>query len=407
LGLIVQKYGGTSVGTAERIKAVAQRIARSKLEGSRVVAVVSAMGDTTDDLIALAKQIHDDPEDRELDLLLSTGEVVSCALVSMALHALDEEAVALTGAQAGIVTERAHRRAQILSIDPHRIERELERGRIVVVAGFQGMTEDMDVTTLGRGASDITAVALAAALKADLCELYKDVDGIMTADPRMATRARLIDEIDHEEMLELAQQGAGVIHPRSVELAAVYGVPLVVRSSFNDNPGTLIHGGVKVELRNKVRGIAHDTDVAKVTLQGVADRPGISAALFEPLAEAGVSVDVIVQNSSAGGVTDLSFTVARGDLARTTRIVEPVAREIGAEQVVSADGFAKVSIVGTGMQHSPGYAARMFRALADRKINIEMITTSEIRITCIIDASQVKEAVGALHDAFQLDRADL
>jgi aspartate kinase len=407
LGLIVQKYGGTSVGTAERIKAVAQRICRSKREGSRVVAVVSAMGDTTDDLIELAKQVNADPEDRELDLLLSTGEVVSCALVSMALHALDQEAVALTGAQAGIKTERAHRRAQILSIDPHRIERELERGRIVVVAGFQGTTEDMDVTTLGRGASDITAVALAAALKADLCELYKDVDGIMTADPRLAARARLIDEIDHEEMLELAQQGAGVIHPRSVELAAVYGVPLVVRSSFNDNPGTLIHGGVKVELRNKVRGIAHDTDVAKVTLQGVADRPGISAALFEPLAEAGVSVDVIVQNASAGGVTDLSFTVARGDLARTTRIVEPVAREIGAEEVVSADGFAKVSIVGTGMQHSPGYAARMFRALADRKINIEMITTSEIRITCIIDARQVKEAVGALHDAFQLDRADL
>jgi aspartate kinase len=407
LGLIVQKYGGTSVGTAERIKAVAERITRSKREGNRVVAVVSAMGDTTDELIELAKQVHADPEDRELDLLLSTGEVVSCALMSMALHALDQEAVALTGAQAGIVTERAHRRAQILAIEPQRIERELARGRIVVVAGFQGMTEDMDVTTLGRGASDITAVALAAALKADLCELYKDVDGIMTADPRLAPRARLIDEIDHEEMLELAQQGAGVIHPRSVELAAVYGVPLVVRSSFNDNPGTLIHGGVKMELRNKVRGIAHETDVAKVTLQGVADRPGISAALFEPLAEAGVSVDVIVQNASAHGVTDLSFTVARGDLARTTRIVEPVAREIGADKVVSADGFAKVSIVGTGMQHSPGYASRMFRALADRRINIEMITTSEIRITCIIDVSQVKEAVGALHDAFRLEQADL
>ena len=404
MGLVVQKYGGTSVGTAERIKAVAQRIARTKGEGNRVVAVVSAMGDTTDELIELAKQVNADPDDRELDLLLSTGEVVSCALVSMALHAAGEDAVALTGAQAGIRTERAHRRAQILSIEPERIERELARGRIVVVAGFQGMTEEMDVTTLGRGASDITAVALAAAMKAELCELYKDVDGIMTADPRLVPKARLLDEIDHEEMLELAQQGAGVIHPRSVELAAVYGVPLVVRSSFNDAAGTLIHGGVKMELRNKVRGIAHDTDVAKVTLQGVADRPGISAALFEPLAQAGVSVDVIVQNASDHGLTDLTFTVARGDMARTARIVEPLAREIGAKEVVSSDGWAKVSIVGTGMQHSPGYAARMFRALADHGINIEMITTSEIRITCIVKAEQTKEAVAALHDAFQLEQ---
>lgn len=407
MGLIVQKYGGTSVGTAERIQAVAQRIVRTRGDANTVVAVVSAMGDTTDDLLALAHQINPDPEGRELDLLLSTGEVVSCALMSMALHAIGQDAVALTGAQAGITTEKAHRRAQILSIDPHRIERELARGRVVVVAGFQGQTEEMDVTTLGRGASDITAVALAAALKADLCELYKDVDGIMTADPRVAPKARLIDEIDHEEMLELAQQGAGVVHPRSVELAAHYGVPLVVRSSFNDNPGTLIHGGVTMELRNKVRGIAHDTDVAKVTLQGVADRPGISAALFEPLADAGISVDVILQNASAHGVTDLSFTVARGDLARTTRIVEPVAREIGAETVSSSEGWSKLSIVGTGMQHAPGYAARMFRALADRAINIEMITTSEIRITCIIDSRRTAEAVEALHDAFRLDRAEL
>ncbi len=406
MGLVVQKYGGTSVGTAERIKSVAARIQRTRRTQNRVVAVVSAMGDTTDELIALAQQINPDPADRELDLLLSTGEVVSCALVSMALHAIGEPAVALTGAQAGIRTERSHRRAQILSIDVHRIQRELDRGKIVVVAGFQGMTEEMDVTTLGRGASDITAVALAAALKADLCELYKDVDGVMTADPRLAPKARLLDEIDHEEMLELAQQGAGVVHPRSVELAAVYGVPLVVRSSFNEGAGTLIHGGVKMELRNKVRGIAHDTDVAKVTLQGVADRPGISAALFEPLANAGISVDVIVQNASDHGLTDLTFTVARGDLARTVRIVEPLARDIGAKKVVSSDGWAKVSIVGTGMQHSPGYAARMFRALADKGINIEMITTSEIRITCIVDAARVGDAVAALHEAFQLDRAE-
>jgi aspartate kinase len=405
MGLVVQKFGGSSLATVDLIKSVAKRIRRAHAD-NRLVVVVSAMGDTTDELIELARQVHPDPEPRELDLLQSTGEVVSAALMSMALHAIGQEAVALTGAQAGIRTERAHMRAQILSIDASRIERELREGRVVIVAGFQGMTEELDVTTFGRGGSDTTAVALAAQLKADLCEFYKDVDGILTADPRLAPRARLLDEIDYEEMLELAQQGARVLHPRAVELAEVFGVPLVVRSSFNDQPGTLIHGGVKMELRNKVRGIAHDTDVAKVTLQGVADRPGISAALFEPLAEAGISVDVIVQNASDHGLTDLTFTVARGDLTKTTRIVEPLAKQIGAQEVVSSDGWAKVSIVGTGMQHSPGYAARMFRALADHKINIEMITTSEIRITCIVEADKCKEAVAALHDAFQLDRAE-
>jgi aspartate kinase len=405
MGLVVQKFGGSSLATVDLIKSVAKRIQRAHAD-SRLVVVVSAMGDTTDDLIDLAKQVHPEPEPRELDLLQSTGEIVSAALMSMALHALGEEAVALTGAQAGIRTERAHMRAQILSIDASRIERELKAGRVVIVAGFQGMTEELEVTTFGRGGSDTTAVALAAQLKADLCEFYKDVDGVLTADPRLAPKARLLDEIDYEEMLELAQQGARVLHPRAVELAEVFGVPLVVRSSFNEQPGTLIHGGVKMELRNKVRGIAHDTDVAKVTLQGVADRPGISAALFEPLAEAGISVDVIVQNASDHGLTDLTFTVARGDLARTARIVEPLAREIGAKEVVSSDGWAKVSIVGTGMQHSPGYASRMFRTLADHKINIEMITTSEIRITCIVSADKTKAAVAALHDAFQLDRAE-
>ncbi|TAK23262.1 MAG: aspartate kinase [Chloroflexota bacterium] len=407
MGLIVQKYGGTSVAGAERIKSVAKRIARSRGESNRVVAVVSAMGDKTDDLIALAHQIASEPDDREMDLLLSTGEIESCALVTMALHAIGEPAIALTGAQAGIKTERAHRRAQIRSIDPYRINRELDRGRIVVIAGFQGITDDMDVTTMGRGASDLTAVALAAAMKADLCELYKDVDGIMTADPNLVSNARLLEEIDYEEMLELAQQGARVLAPRAVELAAVFHVPLVVRSSFNENPGTLIHEGVKMELRNKVRGIAHDSDVAKVTIQGVEDRPGISAALFEPLADAGISVDVIVQNASSQNVTDLSFTVGKGDLARTVRLVESLAERIGAARVSASEGWAKVSIVGTGMQHSPGYAARMFRALADKQINIEMITTSEIRITCIIDSARTADAVRALHETFRLDKAEL
>ena len=407
MGMIVQKYGGTSVANPERIRAVAGRIARSRGEANRVVAVVSAMGDTTDDLIELAHQLDPEPEERALDLLLSTGEIQSCALVSMALHAGGAEAIALTGPQAGIRTDRRHFGARILAIEPDRIVRELDRGRIVIVAGFQGATEEMDITTLGRGASDLTAVALAAALKADLCELYKDVDGVMTADPRLAPNARLLDEIDYEEMLEMAQQGARVLAPRAVELAEVYRVPIVVRSSFNEGPGTLIHEGVTMELRNKVRAIAHDTDLAKVTVQGVADRPGISAALFEPLAEAGVSVDVIVQNASSHNVTDLSFTVTRGDLARTVRIVEPVAQQIGAQQVLSSEGWAKVSVVGTGMQNAPGYAARMFRALADKKINIEMITTSEIRITCIVEQGRLAEAVAALHEAFRLDRAEL
>ena len=403
MGLIVQKYGGTSVANAERIRNVAGRIARSRGEANRVVAVVAAMGDTTDELIELAKQLNPEPEERALDLLLSTGEIQSCALVSMALHALGADACALTGAQAGILTDSNHFGARILSIEPDRINRELDRGRVVIVAGFQGTTDEMDITTLGRGASDLTAVALAAAMKADLCELYKDVDGVMTADPRLAPKARLLDEIDYEEMLELAQQGARVLAPRAVEMAEVYKVPIVVRSSFNESAGTLIHEGVKMELRNKVRAIAHDTDVAKVTLQGVADRPGISAALFEPLAAAGVSVDVIVQNASSHSLTDLTFTVAKGDLARTVRIVEPVAKQVGAQQVLSSDGWAKVSIVGTGMQHSPGYAARMFRALADHGINIEMITTSEIRITCIVEGPKVGDAVAALHDAFRLE----
>lgn len=405
--ILVQKYGGSSLASADRIRAVAQRVVASRESGRPIVVVVSAMGDTTDDLIELAQQLAEEPDDRELDLLLSTGETISCTLMAMTLRHMGYEAISLTGAQAGIRTDSSYRRARIVAVDPSRIHRELAAGRIIVVAGFQGMTEEFDVTTLGRGGSDTTAVAMAAILGATRCEIYTDVDGVYTADPRIEPRARKLAEISYEEMLELAQQGARVMHPRAVELGSVYGVPIVVRSSFNQNPGTLIHGEAAMEVRNKVRGIAHDTDVAKVTVVGVPDRPGIAASLFRPLADANISVDVIVQNASIQGTTDLSFTVARGDLNRTLRLVQPLSSELQATDIVSSTDLAKVSVVGTGMQHAPGYAARMFRALADRAVNINMITTSEIRITCLIDAKQVSDAVQALHEAFQLDKADL
>ena len=406
MALIVQKYGGTSVGDAERIRHVARRITARRAQGDHLVVVVSAMGDTTDRLLELARSVAERPEDRELDVLLSTGEVVSSTLVAMALRELGTPAISLTGAQAGIRTDRRYSRARILNVDPQRILREIEGGKVVIVAGFQGMTEEMDITTLGRGGSDTTAVALAAALRAERCEIYTDVDGIYTTDPRIEPNARKLRDISYEEMLELASQGARVMHPRAVELGEVYRLPILVASSFREAPGTLIHGGVSMEQRNKVRGIAHDTDVAKITVRGVPDRPGIAAAIFEPLAEHGISVDTIVQNASLEGLTDLTFTVSRGDLAKAMEFVEPVAREIGAAGCVADGTLGKVSVVGTGMQSAPGYAARMFRALFEAGINIEMISTSEIRITCIIKGEQVADAVRALHKAFQLERAE-
>jgi aspartate kinase len=407
MGILVQKYGGSSLASAERIRAVANRIVASREDARPVVVVVSAMGDTTDDLINLAYQLADEPDNRELDLLLSTGETISCTLMAMTLRHLGHDAISLTGAQAGIKTEAIHSKARIVAVDPSRLHRELAAGRIVVVAGFQGINEEFDITTLGRGGSDTTAVAMAAILNADLCEIYTDVDGVYTADPRVAPRARKLDEISYEEMLELAQHGARVMHSRAVELGSEYGVPILVRSSFNREPGTLIHGGAAMELNNKVRGIAHDKDVAKITVVGVPDRPGIAAALFQPLSVANISVDVIVQNTSIHGKTDMSFTVSRGDLTPALRLVQGVATGMEAAEVVSSNELAKVSVVGTGMQHHPGYAARMFSALAEQEINIDMITTSEIRITCLIHQSQVSRAVQSLHAAFQLDRAEL
>lgn len=405
MALIVQKYGGTSVADAERIRNVARRIAQAKDKGDRVVVVVSAMGDTTDELIKLAYQITDQPSERELDVLLSTGEIVSSTLLAMALHRMGYQAISLTGAQAGIWTDATYSRARILRIEAKRVVEELEKGNIVIVAGFQGITEEMDITTLGRGGSDTTAVALAASLGAEICQIYTDVDGVYTADPRLIPEAQKLTEIGYEEMLELASYGAKVVHPRAVELGELFNIPILVASSFTQNPGTLIHGGVSMEVRNKVRGIAYDLDVAKVTVVGVPDRPGIAAAIFQPLANAGISVDTIIQNASIEDITDLTFTVAKNQLAQAMSLVEPIAKSIGARQCVSDSRLGKVSIVGTGMQNTPGYAARMFDALSKENINIQLITTSEIRITCIIDETRVKDAVRALHRAFELDVA--
>ncbi len=409
MDLIVQKYGGSSLTNAEKIKNVASRIARAKDAGNRIVAVVSAMGDTTDELIGLASEVSDSPDRRELDVLLSTGELRSCALVAMTLISMGYKAISLSGAQAGIRTDDQFGMAKIAALDPQRIADELNKSKIVVVAGFQGITPGMDTTTLGRGASDLTAIALAAGLGASRCEVYTDVEGIYTADPRLVPKAVKLSEISFEEMLELASYGAKM-NPRSIELGMVYDTPILVASSFSDASGTLIHGDADMnrnvgEIRNRVSGIATDTNVAKVTVQGVRDRPGIAASLFEPLAEDGISVDVIVQNAGAGGKTDLSFTVKRDALARAEGVVRQVADSMGSERVVTSLGLAKVSIVGAGMQDAPGYAGAMFRALANNSINIEMITTSEIRITCIVPEKHIKEAARALHTAFDLDAA--
>jgi aspartate kinase len=403
MALIVQKYGGSSVGDAEKIQNVARRVAQTKDKGNQVVVVVSAMGKTTDELIKLAYQINCRPDERELDMLLSTGEIISCTLLAMALEAMGYEAISLSGAQAGIKTDAIYSRARIQRVDPERIVKELEKGNIVIVAGFQGITDEMDVTTLGRGGSDTTAVALAVSLGAEVCQIYTDVEGVFTADPKLVPEAQKLPEIGYEEMLELATYGAKVMHPRAVELGELFNVPILVASSFNDSPGTLIHGGVSMEVRNKVRGIAHDLDVAKITVVGVPDRPGIAAAILEPLAKANVSIDTIVQNASINKITDLTFTVAKSQLSKAMEVVKPIAKSIGARDCVSDAKLGKVSIIGTGMQNTPGYAARMFAALSEKGINIELITTSEIRITCIIDEAKVKDAVKVLHRAFELE----
>ena len=402
--IIVQKFGGTSVGTAARIRRVSRRIAATVKQGHQVVAVVSAMGHTTDRLIALAQSVNPEPPARELDMLVANGETITAPLVAMCLQGMGVPAISLSGLQAGVRTSAQHSRARIQDIKPDRILEILGEGKVAVVAGFQGVTGDFEVTTLGRGGSDTTAVALAAALKADSCEIYTDVDGIFTADPRLVKTARKLSHIQYDEMLELAAVGARVMHPRAVEIGELYGVPIHVRSSFHEGVGTMIVAHVPMEDRQRVRGIAEESNVAKITVVGVPDRPGIAAAIFEPLGAAGISVDVIVQNIGRSRRTDLTFSVAQSDLKAAEKLVKVAAKSIGAARVASATGIAKLSIVGTGMLGTPGIAGRMFRALADAGINIEMISTSEIRITCLVARDQVEKGVRILHKTFELDQ---
>ena len=408
MALYVHKYGGSSVADADKIVNVARRIAAVHDQGHQIVTVVSAMGDTTDELIDLARTVSNEPDPRELDFLLSTGELVSITLLSMALRSLGYDAISLSGPQAGIRTDNSYGRARISQVDPDRISRELDAGRLVIVAGFQGLTPDDDVTTLGRGGSDTTAVALAAALGADRCDIYTDVEGIYTADPRVVANASKMPEVGYEEMLELAAAGAKM-HPRSIELGAAYNVPIYVASSCVDATGTLIRqvsDDRQMEDRIKVTGIAYQSNVAKVTVCGVADRPGVAAGLFEPLSAAGINVDTIVQNTSADRTTtDISFTVTTDDLPRALRVIALLDTALGMDQVISDPTLASVSVVGSGMQNTPGYASRMFRILADGGINIDMITTSEIRISCIISRDQAREAVRLLHQGFELDKS--
>jgi aspartate kinase len=408
--LVVQKFGGSSVAGADRIKRVARRIARERAAGNDLVVVVSAMGDTTDELLGLAAAVTDEPDPRELDVLLATGEHQSATLLSMALHAIGVPAISLTGPQAGITTDGTYGRARIAGIEPRRVRAEIDGGKVVIVAGFQGQSAaasaDQEITTLGRGGSDTTAVALAAALTADRCQVFTDVRGIYTADPRLVPEARQLPVIGYEEMLELAHQGAQVMQVRAVELGWVNGVIIEVLSSFEDAPGTLIKEDPFVEQRNKVRGLAHDRNVAKVTVVAVPDRPGIARAIFDPLAEAGVNVDLIVQNVGHGGETDLSFTVPRVELGKAKKTLEPIVRELGARELTTDASVAKVSIVGAGLHNAPGYAARMFGTLADAGVNIEMISTSEVRITCMIAEEELETALRALHSAFELERPE-
>lgn len=406
MAILVQKFGGSSVANPERIKAVAQRVVEAKQRGYQVVVVVSALGDTTDELIGLARQISARPPKREMDMLLSTGEQVSIALLAMAIHELGHAVISLTGAQGGIITDATHTRAKILQVNTERVERELAEGKIVIVAGFQGVTPGYDITTLGRGGSDTTAVALAAALKAQECEIYTDVDGVYTADPRVVPSARKLADVSYGEMLEMASLGAGVLQPRAVEFASMYKVPIHVRSSFNYENGTMVREERVLEKDMIVVGVAHDVNVAKVGILDVPDRPGVAARIFSALAAEAINVDMIVQTTKEQQTTDMLFSVSRDDLPQAKEIVEAVAKELGAKGVIVNDNVAKVSIVGAGMVSNPGVAARMFEALAKANINIQVISTSEIKVSCLVRAEDALKAVRVVHEAFGLDQTD-
>ena len=406
MSVIVQKYGGTSVGDTERIRAVAERVAAAKRAGHGVVVVVSAMGDTTDDLLAMAAKLAPSPNPRELDLLLTAGERIAMSLLSLAINAAGYPAASYTGSQAGIITDTAHGRAKIIDIRPGRILQALEQGNIVIVAGFQGVSTAYDVTTLGRGGSDTTAVALASALGAEFCEIYTDVPGVFTADPRIVPRARKLHAVSYEEMLELAASGAKVLQLRSVEYARTHGVKVHVRSSFTDEPGTWItEEDVRME-QAIISGVAADESEAKITIEDVPDRPGIAAAIFRAVAEQGAGVDMIVQNVGRDGKADVSFLVPKTDLRRISALMGRVVEEVEGARYVIDDDVARVSLVGAGIKSHPAVVADMFSALADEGINIEMISTSSIRVSCVIRAGDSERAVRAVHTKFGLGEVD-
>ncbi len=402
MALIVQKYGGSSVADPVCMKRVAQRVAETKREGHSVVVVVSAMGKSTDQLIALARQVNSTPREREMDMLLATGEQISIAILAMALDAEGIQAVSMTGAQAGIRTDHVHTKAKITGIEPRRVHEALDKGNVVIVAGFQGLNPNNDISTLGRGGSDLTAVAMAAAMNADLCQIFTDVDGVYTCDPRIVPDAKKLDVVSYDEMLELASLGAKVLQSRSVEFAKKYNVNLEVLSSFEKLPGTIIREEVKDMEDIVVRGVAIDKNQAKVTLQSLKDAPGVAARVFQHLAENTINVDMIVQNVSEQGVTDMSFTVPQTDLPRTRTVVDTIIHEVANRGVKYDEDIAKVSIVGIGMRSHSGVAHTMFKALADNNINIEMIATSEIKVSVVIEKNKADTAARVLHAAFKL-----
>jgi aspartate kinase len=406
LSLIVTKFGGSSVATIERFKAIAQRIKKMQDEGNEIVVVVSAMGDTTDDLIELAKATGSKLSGREMDMLLATGEQQSAALLALTLNNLGCDAISLTGWQAGIISDSTYRKAKISDIDTNRIKTELQSGKIVIIAGFQGITPGGDITTLGRGGSDTTAVAIAAGLGADRCQIFTDVDGVFTADPRIVPDARKLSFISYEEMLEMAILGALVMQPRAVECAMLNNIDIEVLNSFNNNPGTIITEVGNMEQDRVVSGIAHDLNCAKIAIFDVPDQPGIAKTLFKALAEGGINVDMVIQSAMRNNHNDIAFTIDRDELPKALPVVEALVKKIGASDYAYGDKVAKVSIIGAGMQTNPGVAADMFEALADEDINIHMISTSEIRVSCIIDEEQTKKAVLALHNKFNLNETE-
>jgi aspartate kinase len=403
-GTVVMKFGGTSVADAERLKRAARRIVAARQHGARVVAVLSARGKTTDELIQMAEEVSTTPDPREMDMLLSTGERMSCALCAMAINDLGHRAISLTGSQAGIVTDASHTKARILDVRADRIRAALDEDRIVLVAGFQGVSTTKDVTTLGRGGSDTTAVALAAAMEAEVCEIYTDVAGVFSADPRIVTDARKLPVVSFEEMLEMSASGAGVLQLRSVEYARNHGVRIHCRSSFSEEPGTFVVGEEETMERPLITAVTHSRDEARVTLLGVPDQPGVAGRIFTALADANVNVDMIIQNEpmSEGSSADMSFTVPRADLRTAREALDPIVTEVGIGSVAEDAAMGKVSVVGAGMKSHPGVAARVFSTLGDEGINIEMISTSPIKISCVVSADMVDRAVRGLHRAFEL-----